>query len=243
MFNYEEDIVDRYFRFNLFSDCGGGSEHALFHVYLLSESNVDVIEDINVYTTLYNDYKSFLVGKNSVVAVQSVLQRFSLRYNGFNSFECFKMLDSNVCRFFNKVGHMEVPKCVAQSNQVFQIAYRFQQFVSLRVGFIEGAHRHLCYFRQIYNMNLLTVGEDVVTSKVFFVRLEEELLDDQPTSVLCNELLIRYNTYVDILSDPNEPTSDKPAADPDTILTFAREASKKSMDVPRHSVFNDDVHE
>jgi hypothetical protein len=244
MFNYEDDIKDRYFRFNLFSDCGGGSEHALFHVYLLSETDVKVINDINVTSKLYNEYKSFLVGKSSVAAVQSIIQKFSKRYNGFLSSESFLLLDSHILHLYSLVGSNETPRCVSQSNEFFQIVYRFQLFVSLRVGFIEGAHRHLCYFRRIYNMNLQTVGEDVVTANTYFVRLEQQVpVGDIPFPLLCNDLLLKYNTYVDIHSDPSDPTSDQPASDPDSILLFARQESKQSMVTAQNSVCNEDTPE
>jgi hypothetical protein len=187
-----------------------------------------------------------LVGKSSLAAVQSIIQKFSKRYNGFLSSESFLLLDSHVRHLNSLVGSSETPRCVSQSNEFFQIVYRFQLFVSLRVGFIEGAHRHLFYFRRIYNMNLQTVGEDVVTANVFFVRLEQQVpLGDVEVSfpLLCNDLLLKYNTYVDINSDPSDPTSDKPASDPDSILLFARQESKKSMVIAQNSVFNEDIPE
>ena len=138
-----------FFRFNLFSDGGGGSEHALFHLYVLSEGNIFEIEEIECNGSLYQDYITFVSGHSSVDAVQSLLQKFSKRYNGFKVIDNFQLLDTHVTYLCGKVGRSDdvFPLCVTQSNEFFQIVYRFQQFVSLRVGFIEGAHRHLVYIR------------------------------------------------------------------------------------------------
>lgn len=242
MFNYDEAIPDNFFGFNFFSDGGGDSEHALFYLYVLSEGDVLQIKDIGLNSSLYNNYMSFVAEQNSVDALQSVLQKFSKRYDGFKVMENFRLLHSHVSHLCGNLNDA-YPNCITQSNELFQIVYKFQRFTSLRVGFIEGAHRHLAYVRKIYNMTLTTIGEDTVTSNVYFLRLQETQQTEGYQSPLYDSLFLKYFTFVDVKCDPSKQNAENAGSLSDDILTFARQESKSSMNTNKHSVSDEDVHE
>jgi len=236
MMNFEDDLEGCNFVFNVVGDDeDDGTMESLFTLFFVSSTENNPCDH---FDKLHDDYTLLVKqsGGDIVQLSQSVLRRFSQRFDDFHSLKCFQNLESvlDLCLNYWKqtkaiTGEVDpIPNCVTDSSELFRIIFKFQGVVSLRFGFMEGAHRHLTYFNLLCNLELYSIGETEVSSSPYLIR--RSTVDDDVT--VCADLFLKYFTNVA-----------RPNVVPFLVSDTAVAVSKKSADTGKWSVFNEDVHE
>jgi len=238
--NFEDKLIACNFSFCIAGDLeidGENQNHdsieSLFTLYFISAPSANHCND---FGNIRNEFLSAQKKSEDLVQLsQSILLRFSKRFDNFDSIESFRKLNDvidSIQKFWlqQKAPDAVDPShpCVNESSELFRIVFKFQGIVSLRFGFVEGAHRHLSYYCLLLNLQLETIGEDEVSSDPYLIR---QPINDGNVK-FSDELFLKYFVYVGRLKE-----------DPKRIVEAAIALSKKSADTHKWSVYNEDVHE
>jgi hypothetical protein len=179
-------------------------------------------DDIAVDDDAYQQFLQEYSGVSVVKVLCDVLTRVVKRYQGFETVENFDMLLQNLKKL-KRVTSSNHP-CVSTSSEILKVILAFQEMCSLRITFIEGNHRHVCYISQLLKM---TVKSSQLSD--YFLREQNQ---HSITFGYKDKLMLQYKIYV-AQKDVNATT----------VINDACGLSNTSNEQHRNSVSGEKVHE